>query len=288
MQGGGIEVDRFREYIDAILKGVNISKKGKKELVEEFYDHLDMLKKEFIENGYSKEQAELMSIERFGEIEENKKKLKGVYTPFRRWKDQMNEKKILKEILQWSSAIFISLLISLSIKSYGFAATGIKQCSMQSTLYEGQHIIENKLKYHYSEPRRGDIVVINNDLEEGFLNILAVNTKESLEVLYKKEENENKRLIKRIIGIPGDMIDIKDGKVYLNGQFYEEPYVNGDTSPNNMVFPITIPEKKYFVMGDNREYSLDSRDFGLIDNDKIEGKAVIRLWPLDKFGSLYE
>jgi signal peptidase I len=157
---------------------------------------------------------------------------------------------------------------------------------MQDTLYEGQRLIESKIPYYYSEPKRGDIVIINSELEKGAFKVFVANTKELIESFNKNEEEDNKRLIKRVIGVPGDTIDIKDGKVYINGELYEEAYVKGETYPNSMEFPIIIPEKEYFVMGDNRENSMDSRDIGLISIDKIEGKAVIRLWPLDKFGEI--
>lgn len=279
-------MEKFRNYISVILKGVHISKIRRKELEEEICDHLEMLKKELIEEGYSEEQAELEAIERFGEIEDIRNGLKKVFTPYNRFKEIINQKSFLRESLQWTGSICGALIISLSIRSYVFAAAEVHQCSMQNTLYEGQRLIENKIQYCYSEPKRGDIVIINEESEKGVFNVFAANTEEFIGKFYNKEENEKNRLIKRIIGVPGDEVDIKDGKVYLNGQVCNEPYVNGDTYPKNMKFPIIIPEKEYFVLGDNRENSMDSRDIGLVSIDKIEGKAVLRLWPIDKFGSI--
>lgn len=279
-------MDKFRNYISVILKGVHVSKIRGKELEEEICDHLEMLKKELIKEGYSEKQAELEAIERFGEIEDIRNGFKKVFTPYNRLKDIINQKSFLRESLQWIGSIFGALIISLSIRSYVFAAAEVQQCSMQNTLYEGQRLIENKIEYCYSEPKRGDIVIINEQPEKGVFNVFAANTKEFVEKFYNKEENEKSRLIKRVIGVPGDEIDIKDGKVYLNGQVCDESYVKGDTYPKNMKFPIIIPEKEYFVLGDNRENSMDSRDIGLIGVDKIEGKAVLRLWPIDKFGSI--
>lgn len=279
-------MDKFRNYISVILKGVHISKIRRKELEEEICDHLEMLKKELIKEGYSEKDAELEAIKRFGEMEDIRNGFKKVFTPYNRLKEIINQKRFLRESLQWTGSVIGALIISLSIRSYVFAAAEVQQCSMQNTLYEGQRLIESKIGYYYSEPKRGDIVIINEQSEKGVFNVFAENTKEFIQKFYNKEENEKNRLIKRIIGVPGDEIDIKDGKVYINGQVYNEPYVKGDTYPKNMKFPIIITEKQYFVLGDNRENSMDSRDIGLISIDKVEGKAVLRLWPVDKFGSV--
>lgn len=93
-------------------------------------------------------------------------------------------------------------------------------------------------------------------------------------------------LVKKEIGLPGDIINIKDGKVYINGQIYNEPYIMGKTLPNDLTYPVTLKNNEYFVMGDNREVSLDSRIFGPVDIDRIEAKAVLRVWPLNKLGNL--
>lgn len=281
-------MDKFGDYISVILKGIHLSKIRRKELEEEICDHLEMSKKELIKSGYSEEEAELKSIESFGEIEDIKKRFKVVFTPYCRFKDTINQNSFLKESVQWTASIVGALIISLSLRSYVFAATEVKQCSMQSTLYEGQRLIESKIEYYYSEPKRGDIVIINEEPQKGVFNIFIANTKEFAERFYKNEENEKKRLIKRVIGVPGDEIDIKDGKVYLNGQLYKESYIKGETFPKDMRLPIIIPEKEYFVMGDNRENSMDSRDIGLISIDKIEGKAILRLWPLGEAGGIYD
>jgi signal peptidase I len=279
-------VDKFGDYISIILKEANISNSSRKELQEEIRDHLEMLKIELIKEGYTEEQAVLMSIEKFGEIEYIKKGFRKVFTPYRRFIDAINQKRFLKETVQWTATIVGAFAISLFIKSYAFAATEVEQCSMQGTLYEGQRLIESKIEYYCSEPRRGDIVIINQESEKGAINIFVATAKEFAEGFYKKQEDQKKRLIKRIIGVPGDVIDIKDKKVYINGQIYNEPYIKGDTFARSMKFPIKVPEKEYFVLGDNRENSMDSRDLGLIKLGKIEGKAVLRLWPLDKVGKV--
>ena len=279
-------MDKFGDYISIILKQMHISKIQRSELEEEIRDHLEMIKKELIMEGYSEEQAEVIAVERFGGAEDINKRFKNVFTPYRRFRDVISKKRLLGEFIQLAATFVIVMLASFTIRSYAFAATEVRQCSMQSTLYEGQRLIESKIEYYYSEPQRGDIVIINEENETGVLSTFISNSKEFIDKFCKKEGKH--RLIKRVIGVPGDEIDIKDGKVYINGELYNEPYTEGVTSPKDMEFPIKIPDNEYFVMGDNRENSMDSRDIGLISTDKIEGKAVLRLWPLDKVGGIYD
>ena len=279
-------MDYFREYLDAILDGVTLSKTRRQELEEEITDHLNMLKEEFMAQDYTEEEAEVLAMDRFGDTEELKENLKKVHTFYFRLKESINTKKIVKETLQWSAIFLFSIIISLSIKSYGFAQTEVQQSSMQNTLYEGQRLIENKLEYYYSKPQRGEIVIINTTSKKGGGKELLACTKDFLTSFQKDPQEDDGRLVKRVIGIPGDTIDIIDGKVSINGEIYEEPYVTSETDPHSMEFPITIPKDEYFVLGDNRSVSMDSRDIGLIDIANIEGRAVLRVWPFDKIGPL--
>jgi signal peptidase I len=91
------------------------------------------------------------------------------------------------------------------------------------------------------------------------------------------------RLIKRVIGVPGDILEIKNGEVFVNYLKINETYIKGITYPYRTEDKITIPEGKVFVMGDNRENSSDSRLFGFVDIESIEGKAAFRYWPFDRF-----
>lgn len=276
---------KFDDYIDLILTDAHLSKSRRSELSEEMKDHLELSKKEFTENGFSEEEAEEKAIERFGTTEEIKVSLKEVFTPYVRIKEFVVRHQILKESFKWSVSVFGALLISLSIRSYAFASAEVEQCSMQSTLYAGQRLIESKLEYYFTEPKRGDIVIIDQNSESGVFNTFISNTKEFINKFNRKDD-ERIRLIKRVIGVPGDTIDIRDKKVYINGELLDEPYIKGETYPKSMVFPLVIPEHQFFVMGDNRENSMDSRDFGFVGIHQIEGKAVLRLWPIEKFGTL--
>ncbi|MGE5627720.1 MAG: signal peptidase I [Solirubrobacterales bacterium] len=276
-------MDKFRDYISLILKGLNISKKRRLELEEELFSHLNMRKKQFLEEGYSHEESEIKAIESFGNAGDINMEFKKICTTYSRLKDLLKLPGVFNESLKWAATMAGALIISLSFRSYVFASAEVRQCSMQDTLFEGQRVVENKIGYYYSKPQRGDIVIINRKLENGSENKLVAEAKEIIQGFYKADSD---RLIKRVIGIPGDTIAIKEGSVYINGKLYEEAYVKGYTYPNSMIFPITIPEGYYFVLGDNRENSMDSRDIGLIPNYEIEGRAVLRIWPLNKAGNI--
>jgi signal peptidase I len=172
------------------------------------------------------------------------------------------KKKWFRELQEWVLSLTIAVIAALLIQNYAFAQTEVKNISMQRTLVEGQRLIEDKISYRFEHPSRGDIVIINGPESE-------------------------KRLIKRVIGLPGDVLNFKDGHVYINGKLLEEPYVKGQTYANGLAVPYTVPANKVFVMGDNRENSQDSRVIGPIAMSSIEGRAIFRLWPLNKFGQLH-
>lgn len=281
-------MDRFEKYIGTVLDGLYLNKTRKSELIAEIQDHLEMTKRELITSGCAEEQAEVEAIRRFGDVMMVRNKFNSVFTPYRILKDSIERNKALNEIVQWTVSILGALIVSLFIRTYAFAQTEVRQDSMQNTLCEGQRLIEIKAEYYFKGPKRGDIVIINREAEVGILKTLKASMREFAEGFYKKDEEDGKRLVKRVIGVPGDVIDIKEGKVYINGDLHDEPYVKGVTFPKGSKLPVEVPENMYFVMGDNRENSLDSRDLGLIAKEKIEGKAVFRTWPLSEFGKIYK
>ncbi|WP_274651470.1 signal peptidase I [Paenibacillus humicola] len=171
-------------------------------------------------------------------------------------------KRWVRELREWVISLAIAVTVSLLIQNYAFAQTKVLNVSMQRTLFDGQRLIEDKISYHFEHPHRGDIVIINGP-------------------------ESDKRLIKRVIGLPGDVLDFRNGLVYVNGKKLDEPYVKGQTFSNGLQLPYTVPANKVFVMGDNRENSMDSREIGPIALSSIEGRAVFRLWPLNKFGELH-
>ena len=197
-----------------------------------------------------------------------------------------NEKPILKEIGSWIVVIVVALVLSLFIDSTIIAKAEVEQSSMENTLFEGQQLIVNKLSYTFDEPKRGDIIIFLENEEKG--NIID-NFIRSVKNRFSSSDEiaaEQERLVKRVIGVAGDEIDIQNGYVYINGERLEESYVNGITLPGNVKLPITVGEGELFVIGDNREVSRDSRDFGPIDVKQVEGKAVFRVYPFNQMGKV--
>lgn len=190
-----------------------------------------------------------------------------------------------REIFEWVMVILAALVISMFIKAFIFSTYKVNMVSMEDTLYEGHNVIVYKSGYFFNEPKHGDIIVFMH--EEGkiknFIKYLPI--RNPGEVDY----------IKRVIGLPGDQIDIRpDGFVYRKSEGdsdfvkLEEAYTKNLTEAKGMQQPFTVPEGQLFVMGDNRQQSLDSRQIGTIDIDTVIGKAVFRIWPLSEFGGLYD
>ncbi|NLP33893.1 MAG: signal peptidase I [Clostridiales bacterium] len=193
-------------------------------------------------------------------------------------------KKILKEIGSWLGVIVIAFFLYLIIDSTAIAKAQVEQSSMENTLYEGQQLVVNKLSYIFDEPDRGDIIIFFGDGEKGTFIEEFTKSFQRRFPIGNGEAKEKERLVKRVVGISGDEIDIKDGAIYINGEKLEEPYANGRTFPGKVELPIIIKENELFVIGDNREVSWDSRDFGPIDIKQVEGKAIYRIYPFDQMG----
>jgi len=199
----------------------------------------------------------------------------------------VNKKKIIfKKICGWTVSIAFAIVIAVVVDTKVFATVEVKQSSMENTLYQGQKLITEKISYDFTSPKSGDIIIF---LEDKYKN----NYPDELNILIEDVENEvnlsskvNTRLVKRVIGVPGDEINLKDGFVYINGKKLNEVYVTSKTFKEDMNFPIKVPNGKLFVLGDNRQVSRDSRSFGLIDNKQVDGKVVVRIWPLSKIGKV--
>lgn len=170
------------------------------------------------------------------------------------------DEKIKTEIISWIKLILSAFVIAFILKTYVFQIALVNQISMEPTLYEGQILVIAKVNYLFKDPERGDIVVL-------------------------KDELENKYLIKRAIGLPGEVIEIKNDKVYIDGEELDPDYTDIPTRDNGFS-KSRVPEGRYFVMGDNRLHSRDSRSdtVGFVNRDNIVGNAVVRIWPLSKIG----
>jgi signal peptidase I len=163
---------------------------------------------------------------------------------------------MLRELVE---TIVLSLVIFLLIRQV-VQNYRIESHSMQPNFYEGEFILVNKLAFKLGAPERGDVIVFHNP------------------------NNVEEDYIKRVIGLPGDSIDIHDGTVFINGKPLVEQYPINAIPRNSPYGPIVVEPNHLFVMGDNRPQSQDSRAFGQLDEDLIVGKAWVRVWPFNKFG----
>lgn len=161
---------------------------------------------------------------------------------------------LLRELLETIVlSLVIFLLIRLVIQNYR-----IESHSMQPNFYEGEFILVNKLAFKLGEPARGEVIVFHNP------------------------SNIDEDYIKRVIGLPGDLVEIREQAIYINGQALAEPYATNPFRDN--YGPETVPENHLFVMGDNRGNSSDSRRIGPIPEELIVGQAWLRVWPFDRAG----
>lgn len=178
---------------------------------------------------------------------------------------------MLKELFEWLKAIAYAIVIVFIFNLF-FGITTVYNTSMIPTLTEGNMLFISKI----TGVDRGDIVTFETDIT---LTSMDIQTLSPIKRLFV-DETTKKNLIKRVIAGPGDKILIKDGEVWVNDEKMDEPYIN--TVTNGSVSIDSIPEGKYFMMGDNRAVSLDSRSdvIGLIDEERIIGEVVMRFWPI--------
>lgn len=191
-------------------------------------------------------------------------------------------KRALKELFGYIRLVAIVLAATTVINLFLFTFSTVRQRSMEETLIDGDVLVVERLSYWMDDPVRGDIVVfVEKELAADNLTTrLAVLYQDMWDKIVFKEGRE--RLVKRIVGLPGDEVDIRGGSVYINGRQLVEPYAQGGTWEHTMGYPMTVPEGSYFVMGDNREVSRDSRQFGFIDREKIEGRVMMRVYPFSE------
>jgi signal peptidase I len=172
---------------------------------------------------------------------------------------------LLREVAE---VVVLAVILYLGI-SFAVQAVHVEGLSMYATLDDNDYLIANKIDYRLHAPQRGDIIIL------------------------RPPADNSKDFIKRVIALPGEKLLIRDSHVYINGHMLDEPYLpeawiqlnnwTGTGGPDGTV----IPPNQYFVMGDNRNRSQDSRLFGPIGRDRIDGRAWFRIWPLDHFGDIY-
>lgn len=212
------------------------------------------------------------------------------------------EKLKMKNIIEWGYCIIIAIILALLFKYYIGTLTIVKMSSMYPTLIENQRLLLNRwAKTTKKMPNRGDIITfekpskVNYSLEEiDLLNPIAKYENEPknwiTQFSYYVLEIGKESYIKRVVALPGEHVQIKGGKVYVNNTELEEKYLQKDikTEIKNEIgfYDFIVPEGCIFAMGDNRNGSIDCRDFGCIPMEKIESKVWIRITPFNKFGKV--
>ncbi|MBW4612644.1 MAG: signal peptidase I [Desmonostoc vinosum HA7617-LM4] len=161
--------------------------------------------------------------------------------------------------------VAIALCLALLIRTVIAEPRYIPSDSMVPTLYTGDRLVVEKISYRFHPPTTGDIIVFQPPAE-----------------LQRKGYPKDQAFIKRVIGVPGEVINVAHGTVYLNGQPLKEEYIA--EPPKQPFLPVKVPEDEFFVMGDNRNNSNDSRYWGFLPRKNIIGRATFRFWPLDRIG----
>ncbi len=172
--------------------------------------------------------------------------------------ERSRESRIKSWLRELVESVLPALVIVLIVNVFLAQATRVEGQSMEPNLHNDERLIIEKVSYRFHGPHRGDIIVL------------------------KRPYRSSEPLIKRVVGLPGDIIEIKDGKVYVNGEPYNEPYL--DQATWGTIAPTVVPEEHVFVLGDNRRASNDSRAFGVVPYSDIIGHAWLRYWPLDDIG----
>ncbi len=180
----------------------------------------------------------------------------------------MNREDLKREAREWISSILIALVLTLIIRTYVIQAFKIPSGSMRPTLMEGDKLFVNKYVYRFEKPQRGDIVV------------------------FKYPVDPKKDFIKRLVAFSGEEVEIRDGRIYVDGKMLDDPasfgkfyYYNHDPygGPGDK---IRVPEDSYYMLGDNSANSTDSRFWGFVPKQNMLGKAVFRWWPPKRVGTV--
>ncbi|MGA9173465.1 MAG: signal peptidase I [Thermoactinomyces sp.] len=173
---------------------------------------------------------------------------------------QPEQKNRKKNALDWAKAIVLALIIAVIVRMFVFEPFNVSGPSMQDTLFTGDLVIVDKLLYTFREPHRGEVIVFHAPDQQDF--------------------------IKRVIALPGETIEAKNNKIFVNGKIINEPYISEDNRTLDFD-EVKVPPGDVFVMGDNRINSKDSRDIGPIPISKIIGRAEFVYYPFDHFKFLW-
>ena len=206
-------------------------------------------------------------MEQMEQMEEEK-----VLTPKEERKKRKEERRKahpgLYAFLDWVVVIVIALAVALFINFFIIVNSTVPTGSMENTIMSGSRMIGFRIAYLFGQPKRGDIIV------------------------FKYPDDPSQYFVKRIIGLPGETVEVVDGITFINGKQLEEEYINDDYWLSNLEYedygPYTVPEDSYFMMGDNRGNSRDSRKWTntFVNRKAIIGKAWLCYWPFSDFGVL--
>lgn len=174
--------------------------------------------------------------------------------------EEKDKKSFLKELYEWISSIAIAVVLALLINQFLFAMVQVDGQSMEPTLYHGERLIVRKILY---TPEKNDVVIIKSNVLQKFI-------------------------VKRVVALPGQTVSFDENmNLLVDGEIQNEPFINQkQLSSGNLSYPLTVPQGHYFVLGDNRNHSTDSRSIGLIPEKEIVGESFFRLLPFDKMGKI--
>lgn len=181
--------------------------------------------------------------------------------------------------------LLTALLIAVLIKTFLVQPFWIPSESMLETIHVNDRVMVNKLAFRFGEPERGDIVVFRDpaepEVDESIPEAVIRSVLEAVGIRTRGRED----LIKRVVGLPNETVTVSDNQVHIDGVPISEPYLSEDVIMPD-AGPFEIGDDEVFVMGDNRQFSFDSRRFGNIEMDTLIGRAFVIIWPLSNFGGL--
>ncbi|HEU4894834.1 MAG TPA: signal peptidase I [Acidimicrobiia bacterium] len=181
--------------------------------------------------------------------------------------------------------LLTALVIAVLIKTFLVQPFWIPSESMLDTIHVNDRVMVNKLAFQFGEPERGDVVVFRDpaepEVEESIPEAVIRSVLEAVGIRTRGHED----LIKRVIGLPGETVSVIDNQVQIDGVPISEPYLSDDVVMPD-AGPFEVGSDEVFVMGDNRQFSFDSRRFGNIEMDSLVGRAFVIIWPLSNFGGL--
>jgi signal peptidase I len=187
-----------------------------------------------------------------------------------------------RAVVETALLVVTAIVIAVLLRAFVAQAFRIPSASMEPQLLVGDRVVVSRLAYDAHDPRRGDVVVFDcppragcEQPKEHSAPVRALQTLAEALLLRQPEVEE---FIKRVVGLPGETLEGRDGAVWVDGRRLVEPYLPAGTTTSDFG-PITVPEDQLWVMGDNRSNSSDSRVFGTIEVDTIVGRAILRVWP---------